>query len=567
MARVVVTAPVEKDSPGGSTLVSPVPGTPGSGLRNAALYVLVGIVGLWFVFEPTLGSRLRLMQSDPGDPVFIGYVFEHIRSCLLRPGYAGTLWSPPFFFPARDALAYSENLLGAFPIYLLLRLGLDPLTATQVFAMAAFVLCYASFLWLLRASAVRPGLSALGAFVFAFGSFRAFHVGHLHLLVQFYSPPALVALALFLRRPTRVALGCFLCATYLQLLASIHAGWFLVFSTTVFGALYLVLDQEARRRVGAFVRQRPGFLAGAGLAWGLASALSLWPYLRVSRLLDGRSWEIVELFLPRVRSWLSAPPGTLHAGWLPAYEASFPVSWEHHLFPGVIPIVFALFALRRSAGPAPGRGSGVLLGKAAVLTALVLAGLSTVVFLDRWWIGGPFGQSIGASPWRLIYELVPGANGIRAVSRIWLATHMFLLWGGAIGAQRALAGLAPHIQRTAIGAFLLLGIVEQRVPRLPSFEKAPLQRDVEAVSRRMASGCRVAYLAVRPDRPFFVSHLVAMWAGLEANVPVVNGYSGAFPPGYPNPTILAPPEEIRRWLKGQPQEGLCYLTWPAGEAP
>jgi hypothetical protein len=275
---------------------------------------------------------------------------------------------------------------------------------------------------------------------------------------------------------------------------------------------------------------------------------------------------MLELFLPRVRSWLSVPPGSLHAGWLPAYEVSYPVSWEHHLFPGVIPIVFAFFAFRRLAGSTTDRDTGVLLGKAAVLTAVVLAALSTVFFLDRWWIGGPLGQSIAASPWRLIYEFVPGANGIRAVSRIWLGTHLFLLWGGAIGAQRAMAGLAPRLQGAVVGAVLLLGIVEQRVPGLPSFEKTPLQHDVEAVSRTMVPGCRVAYLTVRPDRPFFVSHLVAMWAGLEANVPVVNGYSGAFPPGYPNPTISAPPDEIGRWLKGQSQEGLCYLTWPAGES-
>jgi hypothetical protein len=144
-----------------------------------------------------------------------------------------------------------------------------------------------------------------------------------------------------------------------------------------------------------------------------------------------------------------------------------------------------------------------------------------------------------------------------------MVTHLFLLWGGAVGAQRVLAGLGSRARGAVVGALLVFGVVEQRVPRLPSFEKAPVERWIQSISKEIGPGCRVAYLPMRSDRPFFVSQLVGMWAGLTANVPVANGYSGTSPPGYPDPSRSLSPEELRAWLREQPPDGVCVLAWPA----
>jgi hypothetical protein len=42
-----------------------------------------------------------------------------------------------------------------------------------------------------------------------------------------------------------------------------------------------------------------------------------------------------------------------------------------------------------------------------------------------------------------------------------------------------------------------------------------------------------------------------MWAGLRANVPVVNGYSGRTPPGYPFPDREDIDPALRDWLTGR----------------
>ncbi len=41
--------------------------------------------------------------------------------------------------------------------------------------------------------------------------------------------------------------------------------------------------------------------------------------------------------------------------------------------------------------------------------------------------------------------------------------------------------------------------------------------------------------------------VLGMWAGLRANVPVVNGYSGRWPNGYPSADVMSD-DDLRAWL-------------------
>jgi hypothetical protein len=79
---------------------------------------------------------------------------------------------------------------------------------------------------------------------------------------------------------------------------------------------------------------------------------------------------------------------------------------------------------------------------------------------------------------------------------------------------------------------------------------APWQARVAALRERMTTGT-VAYVELPPGRPFWQGQLQAMWAGLEANVPVVNGYSGRYPTGYPDWTRTMTDAELHDWLAGR----------------
>src|SRR5260370_28388446 len=135
-----------------------------------ALHGATALAGVALAFYPTLLSGFRRVQTDPGDTLLNAYVLEHSWQCVSNKSYAGSLWSPAFFHPTREALAYSENLLGTAPLYWGLRLGCSDLLAFQLWMMLAAVGTYAGMAGALRWLGVSPGLCAAGGCVFSFGA-------------------------------------------------------------------------------------------------------------------------------------------------------------------------------------------------------------------------------------------------------------------------------------------------------------------------------------------------------------------------------------------------------------
>jgi hypothetical protein len=105
---------------------------------------------------------------------------------------------------------------------------------------------------------------------------------------------------------------------------------------------------------------------------------------------------------------------------------------------------------------------------------------------------------------------------------------------------------------TIAATLLALAIAEQLPIRpLPSFEIASWRERVARLRDRMTARTPV-YVDLSPDRPYWDSQTAAMWAGLEANVPVINGYSGRYPPDYPDWTRSMTDDELTEWMHGAP---------------
>jgi hypothetical protein len=521
-----------------------VPASRAARAGRLVLYALVLAAGLGSAFQPTLASRFALLQTDPGDAVFINYVLEHYVQLATRPGYVGSLWSPPFFHPAKEVLAYSENVMGVAPIYAALRAAGPPMLAYQWLLLVLLALTAACMLLLLRRLGVSPALAALGAFCFAFGMWRVAQIGHPQLLAACWSPLALLAVHRLFAAPTRAAFTDLLLLLYLQILSGIYLGWFLLLGFALFIPLYVWLDRAARPRLAAFCRGHALFLAAAALGWLVATYLTLRPYLAAGGLLGYRSWDVVRVFLPRLQSWLAVPEGSVYSRFLRPFPPGTPAVWEHYLFPGFVVLALgiasaAYLARRREDGEPEADGAGRPFLLACWGTALALGLLS--FYLP---VGGH-----AVSLWRIVYRVVPGAGAIRAVGRISTVVYLFGLVAACAGADAALRRLRlrPLGQASLAGLILVAGMAEQRVSDPPAFEKRSFRVQVERLRAAIPPGCPSFYAPLRPGQPFFVSQLAAMWAGLEANVPTVNGYSGNSPPGYPNPTRTMSDAELRLW--------------------
>ena len=99
-------------------------------------------------------------------------------------------------------------------------------------------------------------------------------------------------------------------------------------------------------------------------------------------------------------------------------------------------------------------------------------------------------------------------------------------------------------------AIAIVLCAEQWVTGLPSFQTLPWETDVQELTDLMSTGGDVAYVeyyAPRNHADWVAMEISAMWAGMQANKPVVNGYSGAWPAGY-DPRRLMQPHEMANWL-------------------
>ncbi len=538
----------------------------GLAILALALYAAAGAVGTWFVFQPTLASRFALLQSDPGDPLLTCYFLEHELRVVERRDHLGTFWSPPFFYPAPHALAYSENLVGMLPFYALLRLHWDPATSYQLLLILMCVLDYAAMLLVLRQLGVGPPLATLGAFFFAFGAPRVGQLGHLQLFPIFYVPLSLWALWRLLAAPSRGRLALLLLLLYLQLLSAIYVGGFLLLTFGLAVPLLLFCDPEGRRRLGAFFRVAPWFLVLSVACWAAANDVVLRPYMAAKAELGERSWNEVLPSLPRLEWWLAAMPGSTYQAVLPDFSRVMPGSWELYLFPGLVPIALgvasAVYTLRLSRQER--RRQALLVTCWIAALALAVGSLVVPRFvvegLRLGHLGHPGHGDPGVRLWWLVFRWVPGAGAIRAVDRISILIYALAAVAACWGADAAIrrSRLRPALRAGLLAALLLAGVAEQRVDSPPAYEKRYFFDRVAAVRASIPRGCHMLYLTLQPGASYVVTQQVAMWAGLDAQVPVVNGWSGYFPPRYPPWPRTWTAAELRAWTGDDP----CVVSLP-----
>lgn len=159
-----------------------------------------------------------------------------------------------------------------------------------------------------------------------------------------------------------------------------------------------------------------------------------------------------------------------------------------------------------------------------------------------WLSLGPAPRSLGvpielASPYALLHEYVPGYDGMRVPAR--LATVVTLMLAVLAGFGAAVIGSAfapPALRRdgraaAALGVVCLLALAESVILPLPVEPLSPpahAPAAYHALAREPASTV-VAELPLGD----YEGDLRAMFYGLAHRRPMLNGYSGFFPPDYP----------------------------------
>jgi len=494
---------------------------PGDRLRVLAPILFLA-AGLAFLVWPATHG-FTAMPGDLGDSRFNNIILEHLyRWCI---GLDKSLWTPDFYYPARGTLTFSDNHFGTGWFYVLARItGLSQYQAFDAWFVAGCIANFVSCHMVLRKLGHGALASAVGAFVFAFGLPATTQFGHVQLTFRFALPLALLAWHRFIEGGSLRQLGYAALYVCLAFYCVIYLGYFLVL---VLAAWTLAAFGTARALGTAFPHRRvlQSYAAATRFERWLTAGLLLlslalmWvlfrPYLHFAQVYHfQRGVEEIVSMLPRAGSYLLADSSTMWS-WL-GHGLEVPTRWEQQMFVGLLPLLLAVLALLRPA-PATHRLSVLAASALAVLVAFTLC-------ID--------GHSI-----YLWFAQAPGANAIRAVSRIILAMLLpvaVLCAGGIDTLLYSRSGARRAWQYGAAGVLAVLAVGETLTIRLGSTPfTAHEARLAQVLSRLPASLPANAVIFVPlQSTPNWKWDLDGMAAGQALGRPTLNGYSGNAPGGY-----------------------------------
>lgn len=515
-------------------------------MRTAAflpVYFAALVFGTYQAFRPTIDSDFSQVQSERGDGMLNHYILEHSWQVLTNPDYHGSLFSPQFFFPEPYTLWYSEHLLGVAPAYWGLRLALPADLAYQWWQIAMNALNFVAFAVVVRWLGGPHLLALLGGYLWAFSLVQIDQMKHQQMIPRFWMPLAAYYAWSFALTPTGRALNRVLACAFLQSMACVYTGWFLITGLATFLSLAVALRVGGWADVVQFWKQntrRVSFILGG---WGTVLVAAFVPYLVVNWGI-ARSYDECTGLMPTRSAWLTGPPGT------PWFETSAvlrnTVNGECFLFCG-----YGLYALMLVA-------SVHLWVTRKTIRPPVFALMAASLITAALWVLFTLAISpyeSGPSLWQIV-RAIPGATAIRCVTRVYVTVYLFGTLAALVWLTTVTASLRPLLRILVLTLVTAVLIYEQTGYLPPSFAK----QDFYPIADRTAEQLRKAdagfVLQMYHDThgemlKDVYGEVLAMWAGLRANRPVVNGYSGRWPPGnYPMSTP-ATDDELRAWLTGR----------------
>jgi len=422
--------------------------------------ILIAVVQFWPLIL-NLGSDIPL---DLGDPLPQAWQVAWDGHALLNQPLS--FFQSNQFWPQPDTLAYSEALIGYTPAGIF---GTGPQAAVArydlLFLFAFALPFFAAYLLARELGAPRWAALVAGA-AFAYAPWRMEQGGHLH-VISSGGIPLTFALLLrgYRRQSAALIFGGWAVASW-QLSLGFSLGLQLLYLLALIGAVLAFFWWRAGRPLPTR-RVVLATLGGCALLVVVGFVLSR-PYMRV--LADhpeaARSAAIINHYSPPLKGFLVAPKTSLIWGDLTApIRGAMPASPEKTLFLGLAIMLLAAIGLTWRGYP---RGLRIGLFVAACTFAVLSLGFRQV----------GIGQFL---PYRLIYEFLPGWQGIRVSGRLHTLTTLAMALLAAGGAARLAAAAASHWRRewlaAASAALLTLivlvegsGIVypHPRVPLAPS---------------------------------------------------------------------------------------------------
>jgi hypothetical protein len=447
------------------------------------IIVLLTVVVTW---PQCLHMGTRVAAHD--DPLFSIWRLAWVAHALATdPRH---LLDGNIFYPARNTLTFSDaTMIEGFLAAPLFWIGVSPILIYNILLLARHVLGG-------DGPAVVPAV--VSAAIFTMAPYRIEHYMHLELQWAMWVPLTLWAIHRAIEeRSWRYGMlgGLFL---WLQILSSVYYGVFLAATAAVFVLLLLVAYPRPT------VRAIPALLLGALVALVLAVPYA-WPYLRTGRALGARRTTEVVTYSATLWNYLASAPQSWLWGWTaPRYGSA-----ELSLFPGAVAVGLAIAAVLYR----PRRLTFVYASLAAATIELSL-GLNGRVY--TW-----------------LFNHVSALHGLRSPSRFGIMVCCAIAMLAGFGAQALLARTSRFGAGVSAALVLLValddgttGMTLMDLPYQPS-ATSNVYKTIRAQGPGVILELPLPRLDALPGREAaYVFWSITHWH------PLVNGYSGYYPPEF-----------------------------------
>ena len=403
------------------------------------------------------------------------------------------------FYPERRTLTYSDAMIVESVIAApLLWIGLQPVLVHNLMLLGGIVLSAAGIFMLATSLTGSRTAGVTAGIVFAFVPYRFDHYMHLELQWTTWIPWTFWALhRTFETGAVRdaVLLGVFVT---LQFMSSIYYGLFLATLLVVCG-LFLLLGSrrgEIRKRIVALVL--------AGVTAALLILPYAVPYAETRRSLGARSEDQIVMFSARPSSYRAAT----ETNYLYGDRSARIGRGERRLFPGILPILLALV--------------GLLLLPPTDQALMYLIGL-TVAFEMSFGLKG--------YTFSLLYDHVPGFDGLRAPARLGIFVIFFLAVLAAYGHAALAKSLDKRLQPVLTVGIAAVLLLEYWVAPLPLVRYPTTAPPLYSWLAKQPVGVVAEFPMPQPYEAPAHDPRFEYFSTFHY-MPLINGYSGYYPDSY-----------------------------------
>lgn len=569
-------------------------------VRSAAIAtareLLIGVffLTLAVAFTWPLARNLDRAVSDPGDPYLTTWILDWDLHALVHAPLG--IFDAPVFHPARQTLAFSENLIGIAVLLLPFKIaGAGPIAINNFALLLGFAFSGYAGSVLCRVAGASTAAAVVGGIFYAFVPFRFDHIAHIQFVWGGWLALVLAALLYFSRMPNARRAALLAGAIVMNGLTNIHQLAFAAVAIVITAVLLASAREEPFER-----RTWMLFLTSVVTAH-LVLIPFLLPYKSVSERYEmKRNPEEVRMGSATWSDWIVATDRSAVYG---DTQAAKRASGEHRLFPGLVVLLLAAAALLtarreptvlRAASPRALRWAramdtvlvaaiaityfaltdgrvivklgGVRLLRAewstAVTVTLLLVVIRAVIAVPDVAGGGTLRQRILASRytsatlaailWILtglvasfgtrsflhsfLYSKVLMFQSIRVPARWAVVAYVGLAVLAALGVDAALRGRTRRVATAVAVALAALMAYDVHPVARPWFMTAEIGGDVHRWLRDAPFRGAVVEL---PLTPYGENEVLAMLAATIHHRPLVNGASGFESPEHRELTELA----------------------------